>query len=76
MEVVGDGFLVELGQTPFLGADRRREIAEVVGGQGKIGSHALTDRLAVVPALRDRQHLQVVLDPIGDLVQDPRPLGG
>ena len=36
----------------------------------------LADRLAVVPALRDRDLLEVLLDPVGDLVQDHRSFGG
>ena len=76
MEVVGDGVGVDLGDAAFLGPDRAREVAEVIDGQRQVGGQGLADRLAVLPALGDRKHLEVGLDPVGDLVQDDGPLGG
>ena len=76
MEVVGDGVLVDLGQRAFLGADRAGEIAEVVDCQRDIGVERFADRLAVVPGFGDRDGLEVLLDAVGDLVEDHRPLGG
>ena len=51
------------------------EIAEVIDRQRDVGVQRLADRLAVVPGFGDRDRLQVLLDPVGDLVQDHRPLG-
>ena len=52
------------------------EVAEVVDGQRHVGGQGLADRLAVVPGLGERRAwLQVLLDPVGDLVQDRGPLG-
>ena len=75
VEVVGDGVVVDLGDAALLGADGAGEVAEVVDGQREVGGQGLADRLAVVPGLGDREHLEVLLDPVGDLVQDVRALG-
>ena len=75
VEVIGDGVLVDLAQRTLLGADRRGEIPEMVGGQRDVGGQRLPDRFAVVPDLGHRQRLGVFLDAVGDLVQDRRALG-
>jgi hypothetical protein len=51
-----------------------RIAAEVVGRQRDVRGERLAHGLAVLPALRDRQRLEVLLDHVCDLVQDPRPL--
>ena len=42
---------------------------------GMSAARGLADRLAVVPGLGDREHLEVLLDAVGDLVEDQRALG-
>ena len=73
--VVGGGVVVELGQPAFLGADGGGEVAEVVGGERDVGVEGFADRLAVVPGFGDGEHLEVLVDPVGDLVQDRGALG-
>ncbi len=75
VEVVGDGLAVDLGDRALLGADRRREIAEVIGRQRDVGGQRLPDRLAVLPALGDGEHLPVRVDGVGDRVQHLGALG-
>ncbi len=70
--MVGRGVFVDLGAGAFLGTDATGEVAEVVGGQRDIGVERLAHRLAVVPGLGDGEHLQVLLDAVGDLQQDQR----
>ena len=55
---------------------RGREVAEVVDRQRDVGGQGLADRLAVLPALGDGQHLGVGLDGVGDLLQHLAPLAG
>ncbi len=69
------GVGVDIGRGSFLSANTAREIAEVIDGQGKIGVKRLAHRLAVVPGLGDGQHLEVVLDTLGDLQQQVGTLG-
>ena len=76
MDVVGDRVAVDLRDATLLGTQRPGEVAPVVDSEGKVGGHRLADRLAVLPALRDRQHLEVLLDAVGDLVQDVGAGGG
>ena len=76
VEVVGHGVVVDLGDRALLGADGAGEVAEVVDGQRQVGVEGLADRLAVVPGLGDREHLEVLLHPVGDLVEDDGALGG
>ena len=75
MEVIGDRVVVDLAERTFLRADRAGEIAEMVDRQRDVGGGRLADRLAVVPGLGEREHLQIRLHPVGDLVEDLRPLG-
>ncbi len=75
VEVVGDGVVVDLATAmPSCARMRAREVAEVVDRQRDVGGHRLADRLAVVPRLGDREQLEVLLHPVGDLVQDDRAL--
>ena len=67
--MVGDRVLVDLRDAPLLAADHVGEVAEVVGRQRDVGGERLADRLAVLPALGDREHLEVLLDRVGDRVQ-------
>jgi len=46
----------------------------MIDGQRQIGRPGLPDRLAVVEGLDRGEQLQVLLHPIGDQVEDPRPL--
>ena len=52
------------------------EIPEVVDGQRHVGVERLADRLAVVPGLGQRDRLEVLLDAVGDLVQDDGAFAG
>jgi hypothetical protein len=47
----------------------------MIDDQRNVGVQGLPDRLTVVPALGDRNLLQILFDPIGDLVQDDGALG-
>jgi hypothetical protein len=76
LEVVRVGVVVDLVDRPLLRPDHRGEVAEVIDGERDVGSEGLADRLAVLPALGDRQHLEVLLDRVCDPVQDLRALGG
>ena len=76
MEVVGVGVLVDLRDPALLGAHGAGEVAEVVDHQRDVGGERLAHRLAVVPALGDREHLQVLLDRVGHRVQHRRAFGG
>jgi hypothetical protein len=70
MEVVRRGVFVQLGQVAFLGTDRGGEVAEVVRREGNVRVQGFPDRLAVVPRLGHSKQLDVLIDPVGDLVQD------
>src|SRR5690606_35777887 len=67
--------VVDLAQRALLGAHRTGEVAEVVDGQRDVRRQRLAYGLAVLPALRDRERLQVGLHAVGDLQQDVGPLG-
>jgi hypothetical protein len=47
----------------------------MVDPERQIGVRRLTDRLAVVDRLDQRQQAQLLLQPVGDLVQDARAFG-
>ena len=47
----------------------------MIDRQRQVGGAGLADRLAVVPGLRDREALEIVLHTVGDLVQDRGALG-
>ena len=70
MEVVGHGVLIDLRQRPFLGTDRAGEVPEVIHRQRDIRIQRFPHRLAVVPRLGDRDGLEILLDAVGDLLQD------
>jgi len=72
MEVIGRGVLVDLGCGAFLGTDAAGEVAEMVRRQRDVGVQGFTHGLAVVPGFGDGEHLQVLLDAIGNLQQDQR----
>src|SRR5208283_2110898 len=74
-EVVGDQVLVDLGRPALLRTRGRGEIPEMIDDQRDVSGQGLADRLAVLPALGDREHLLVLLDRIRDSVQDLRPPG-
>ena len=42
------------------------EVAEVVDRERDVGGERLAHRLAVLPGLGDREHLEVGLDGVGD----------
>ena len=72
--MVRDHVVVNLRQPALLGADRAREVAKVVDGQGDIRRQRLSDGLSVLPRFRDGELFEVLLHPVGDPVQQPRPL--
>ena len=74
-EVIGDGVVVEFRQRAFFGTDAPGEVAEMVGRQWNVGIARLTDRLAVVHRLCVGEQFEILLDPVGDLVQHARPFG-
>jgi ParB family chromosome partitioning protein len=66
---------IELGERVLLGSGEAGEVAEVVGRQRQVGVQRLADRLAVVPGLGDSEQFDVLLDDVGDAVQDGSALG-
>ncbi len=60
----------------FLRADAAGEIAEMIDGERDVGGRRLADRLAVVDRLDEASRLRFALHAVGDLVQEPRALGG
>ena len=74
-EVVGDGILVDLRQAAFLGAQYAGEVAEMIDRQRQIGEGRLAQRLAVVERLDERDEVELLLEDVGDLVEDLGPLG-
>ena len=74
MEVVSHSVLVNLGQAALLRADGAGEVAEVVDRQRDVGGEGLAHGLAVLPGLRDGDLFQVLLDAVGDAVQQKRAL--
>jgi ParB family chromosome partitioning protein len=75
VEVVRHRVVVDLAERALLRADRAREVTEVVDGQRDVGRQRLADRLAVLPALRDGQRLEVRCHAVGDLQEDAGTLG-
>ncbi len=68
--VIGDRVVIDLRERAFLGADAGREIAEMIDCQRNVGEGRLADRLAVVDGLDRREHLEVLLHAVGDLVEN------
>ena len=60
---------------PSSDADRPREVAEVIGRERDVGGQRLTHRLAVLVALCNREHLHVLVDRVGDGIQDGGSIG-
>lgn len=75
VEVVGHGVLVDLAQRALLGANRRGEVPEVIDRQRDIGGQRFPDRFPVVPDLGHRQRGGVLVDAVGNHVEDRRPFG-
>src|SRR5699024_9946613 len=75
IEVIGDGVVVDLGEPALLGAQGTGEVAEMVGSQGDVRSESFADGLTVVPGVRDGDFLEVLLDTVGDAMQDQGTLG-
>ncbi len=67
--------MVDFGDRAFLSANATREIAEVVDGERQVGGHGFADRLAVIDQLDKGEDLEVLLHPVGDLVEDIGALG-
>jgi hypothetical protein len=76
VKMIGDGVVIDLRQRTFLRPEARREIAEMVGSERNVGGARLADRLAVVDGLDRGQQLQILVDPVGDLIEDCGALGG
>ncbi len=76
VEMVGDGVGVDLRERTLLRANGTCEVAEVVDRKRDVGVEGFTDRLAVVPRLGERDRFEVLLDAVGDLVEDHGALGG
>jgi hypothetical protein len=70
VEVVGHRVLVDLRQRTLLRPNASGEVAEVVDGERNVRVEGLSDRLTVVPGFGERDGLQVLRDPVGDLVED------
>ena len=59
----------------LLRAQHAGEVAEVVDRERDVGGQRLADGLAVLPRLGDGDRLEVLLDAVGDLVEDVAALG-
>ncbi|CAH0263676.1 hypothetical protein SRABI76_03553 [Microbacterium oxydans] len=70
MEVVRDGVLIELADAALLRPQHAGEVAEVVDRERDVGGERLAHRLAVLPGLGDGDLLEVLLDAVGDPVED------
>ena len=73
--MIGDGIVVDLGKAAFLTADCACEIAKVIDRQRQVGRRRLADRFAVVPGLGQCEQVEILLHPVGDLVEDDCTLG-
>lgn len=73
-KMIGDRVVIDLADGAFLGADAGGKIAEMIGREWYIGIHGLADRLAVVAGFDLCKEGEVLLDPVGDLVEHSRPL--
>ena len=73
---IGDRVRVDLRQGAFLSADAAGEIAEMIDGERQVGRGRLTDRFTVVATLDEGQEFLALLHPVGDLVEDTRPVAG
>lgn len=76
VEVVSDRVGVDLRDRTLLRANCTREIPEVIDRERNVGVESLADRLAVVPRLGERDRFEVLLDAVGDLVENHGTLGG
>ena len=74
--MIGDRLLVDLAQRAFLRANAAGEITEVIDSQRYVGGGRLADGLAVVDGFDERQRGEIVLQSLGDLVQDVGALRG
>ena len=72
--MISHGGVVNFGGTAFLRAQTTGEIAEMIDRQRQVGVQGFADWFAVIPALRYRQILQILLNAVGDLQQKMRTL--
>ncbi len=75
-EMIGDGVGIDRRDAAFLRPDAAGEVAEMVDCKRHVGSAGLADRLAIVDRLGKRQQLQIILEPVGDAIENPGALGG
>ena len=74
--MIGDGVRIDRRDAAFLRPDAAGEVAEMVDRKRNVGSTRLADRLAIVDRLGKRQQLQIILEPVGDAIENPGALGG
>ena len=74
VEMIGDGVVVDFAQAAFLGAHAAGEVAKMIDRQRQIGGPGLADRLAVVDRFDRRQGFELLLHPVGDLVEHARAI--
>ena len=75
MEMIGNGIVIDFGNSAFLRTDSTGEIPEMVDCQRQIGMSGFTDRLAVVPCFSSRKLRQVFLNAVSDLIEDHSTFG-
>ncbi|CAM2147310.1 hypothetical protein PT2222_10131 [Paraburkholderia tropica] len=75
MEVIGDRVVIDFGDAAFLRAHAAREIAKVIGRERNVGGQRFAQRLAVVDGFGHGELVQVLLDAVGDAIEDVGALG-
>ena len=72
----GEVFFVQLVGTAFFAADHAGKIAEVVGGQWNVGGAGFADGFAVVERFLQGEEFGMLINHIGNFVQNGGALGG
>lgn len=75
-EVVRNQLCGEFLDGALLCADRGDEVAEMVDGQGNVGTQRLPHGFAVLPGFQDGDLLEVSLEAVGDCVEYDGAVGG
>ena len=75
VEMVGDGVVIDLGERAFLRADAGGKVPEMVNGERYVRGCRFADRLPIIDCLGKSENIEVLLHPVGDLVEDGGALG-
>ncbi len=75
MKMIGDRVVIDLGERAFLRADAGGKVPEVVNGKRYVRRRRFADRLAIIDCLGKSENVEVLLHPVGNLVEDGGALG-